>query len=352
VLDGVVNSSGDVGCVVRTASHLPFGAPERESGGALCGVDTDHWYSFSGRELEKRHGVYYFSARYYNPYTATWLSVDGKYLFAQSLDNIDYYTFVANNPYIYIERDGQQYKWAISLYQRTNPVSWLALKVSYQQLEGWVSDVKAIPLNAAESKRNFTAMVAAVKRKDIRRGLSHYWKARQHGEATLEPVAIAVPGGGARSAATRTTTKVARTGAFRRAGRRLSRRWKRWRGRRKRIRRRRRRRRRSGKDKVKKEPYSNVKDHPSVGPKKDFTQAQKRKYKAANRKRNKGRLLDDETGEALVDPKQSRSGVTPPGNEAHVDHYVPKSKGGSNSSRNARVRARRHNLKKSDKMPE
>ncbi|MGA2278901.1 MAG: HNH endonuclease signature motif containing protein [Verrucomicrobiota bacterium] len=40
--------------------------------------------------------------------------------------------------------------------------------------------------------------------------------------------------------------------------------------------------------------------------------------------------------------------MTPPANEAHVDHITPKAKGGSNSYKNAQVLTREENLKKSD----
>jgi hypothetical protein len=98
-------------------------------------------------------------------------------------------------------------------------------------------------------------------------------------------------------------------------------------------------------------PYGHLKDHPSVGPGKDFTQAQKRKIREENRKRNGGILLDDETGEELVEPQQSVKGVTPPDNEAQIDHNWPKSKDGSNSYNNARVRSRANNIAKSDSDP-
>ena len=63
-------------------------------------------------------------------------------------------------------------------------------------------------------------------------------------------------------------------------------------------------------------------------------------------------IRDDRTGEALVRPQRHEKGVRPPDNEAHVDHVVPKSKGGENSFSNAEVRSRAGNLAKGDKMPE
>ena len=95
-------------------------------------------------------------------------------------------------------------------------------------------------------------------------------------------------------------------------------------------------------------PYSHLEDHPSVGPGKDFTQAQKRNILNANRERNGGVLRSDESGTQAVAPQQSKKGIAPPSNEAHVDHIVPKSQGGPNSYKNAQVLTRQENLKKSD----
>lgn len=92
--------------------------------------------------------------------------------------------------------------------------------------------------------------------------------------------------------------------------------------------------------------YSGIPDHPSVGPEKPFTQAQKRKILAENRANNDGVIRSDQSGAQAVQPQQHTRGVTPPGNEAHVDHIKPRSKGGSNSSSNAQVLTREENLRK------
>jgi RHS repeat-associated protein len=96
-------------------------------------------------------------------------------------------------------------------------------------------------------------------------------------------------------------------------------------------------------------PYDQIDPDFAGKPGADFTRTQKRKYKAENRRRNEGKLLDDESGEELVETKKSVKGVTPPRNEVQIDHYHPKSKGGPNASWNARVRARWANREKSDR---
>jgi 5-methylcytosine-specific restriction endonuclease McrA len=79
-----------------------------------------------------------------------------------------------------------------------------------------------------------------------------------------------------------------------------------------------------------------------------FTQAQKQMILEANRQRNGGFIRSDRSGEILVPPTRHVPNVSPPINEAHIDHIMPRSKGGANSFDNAQVLSRTENLKKSD----
>ncbi|HID69173.1 MAG TPA: HNH endonuclease [Desulfobacterales bacterium] len=92
-----------------------------------------------------------------------------------------------------------------------------------------------------------------------------------------------------------------------------------------------------------------MEDHPSVGPSKPFTQAQKRNILTENKAKNNGVIRSDLSGARAVQAQQHTKGVTPPPNDAHIDHIVPRSKGGTNSYSNAQVLTREENLKKGTK---
>ena len=94
--------------------------------------------------------------------------------------------------------------------------------------------------------------------------------------------------------------------------------------------------------------YSALKNPRGAGPGKAVTTSQKQKMYDLNRQQNGGVLRDDATGEELVQPQKSASGVTPPANEAQIDHIQPVSKGGTNAYDNLQVRSRAANRAKSD----
>jgi hypothetical protein len=93
---------------------------------------------------------------------------------------------------------------------------------------------------------------------------------------------------------------------------------------------------------------SSLRNPRSAGPGKKVTADQKAAIYARNRQQNAGLLRDDVTGEVLVEPQKSVSGVTPPQNEAQIDHIQPRSKGGSNEYDNLQVASRKANRAKSD----
>ncbi|WP_329601776.1 HNH endonuclease family protein [Paraburkholderia antibiotica] len=102
-------------------------------------------------------------------------------------------------------------------------------------------------------------------------------------------------------------------------------------------------------------PYSNLTDSSSVGAGKNFTKTQKNNIYEQNMANNGGVLRSDVDGTELVMPSKSQSGVTPPSNEAQIDHIVPKNPAdpnttqGTNSYSNAQVLSRTQNRQKSNK---
>jgi hypothetical protein len=81
------------------------------------------------------------------------------------------------------------------------------------------------------------------------------------------------------------------------------------------------------------------------------TPRQVKEMKRLNREHNGGVLRDDVTGELMQDSSKSTRGVTPPTNEAQVDHIIPQSRGGTRSSSNLELRTRKNNRDKSNKLP-
>ena len=98
--------------------------------------------------------------------------------------------------------------------------------------------------------------------------------------------------------------------------------------------------------------YSNLEDSKFVGPEKDYTRAQKKTIINENKRRNGGVIVDDYDGQKLDKAVQSKKGIKANMNQAEVHHHEPKSLGGSNSYKNARVTSKRNNLKKGNKPPD
>jgi RHS repeat-associated protein len=78
------------------------------------------------------------------------------------------------------------------------------------------------------------------------------------------------------------------------------------------------------------------------------TPRQVREMKRLNREHNDGLLRSDMDGTILVDSKKSMRGVTPPSNEAQIDHILSVDKGGTRTSTNLQILSRKQNRDKSN----
>ena len=80
--------------------NLPFGETMAEQLGSNY-YNTP--YKFNGKELDEETGLYYYGARYYDPRTSIWLSVDP---LAEKYPNTSPYTYCNNNPINMIDPTG------------------------------------------------------------------------------------------------------------------------------------------------------------------------------------------------------------------------------------------------------
>ena len=74
-----------------------------------------------------------------------------------------------------------------------------------------------------------------------------------------------------------------------------------------------------------------------------------RAVREQNKADNDGKMICGRCGVETIEPKRHEKGVSPPDNEAHVDHIIAKSNGGSGTVENGQVLCRLCNLEKSNK---
>ncbi|MDR2206275.1 MAG: RHS repeat-associated core domain-containing protein [Flavobacteriaceae bacterium] len=89
------------GTATNWYEYMPFGEMlmEQTSG------DYDNVYKYNGKELDESTGLYYYGARYYDPRTSIWLSVDP---LAEKYPNIGAYVYTMNNPIKFVDPTGME----------------------------------------------------------------------------------------------------------------------------------------------------------------------------------------------------------------------------------------------------
>jgi RHS repeat-associated protein len=114
----------NTGAIVESTGYLPYGATDEGwdiTSGSHANFTAD--YRFTGKEQDQQLGIYYFGARYYNPYLGRWLSPEPMALHLktwlietvseESIDryfrrpqNLNMYSYSLNNPLVQIDVDG------------------------------------------------------------------------------------------------------------------------------------------------------------------------------------------------------------------------------------------------------
>jgi len=98
------------GNVAQHIEYIPFGEVFVEE-------KNNSWstpYKFNAKELDEETGLYYYGARYYDPKTSVWLSVDP---LAEKYPNVDSYVYCHNNPVNMIDPDGRSDSPSLGIYK-------------------------------------------------------------------------------------------------------------------------------------------------------------------------------------------------------------------------------------------
>ncbi|WP_339495143.1 RHS repeat-associated core domain-containing protein [Pseudomonas sp. RA_105y_Pfl2_P56] len=88
--------------VISHEGYYPFGATAWMATRSAIEVSYK-FIRYSGKEMDAS-GFYYYGARYYAPWVQRWISADP----AGDVQGLNLYTFVSNNPMIYVDPDGQK----------------------------------------------------------------------------------------------------------------------------------------------------------------------------------------------------------------------------------------------------
>ncbi len=87
--------------VIWNQNYLPFGEPHGGSG------VVENSRQYTGKEFEEETGLYYYGARYYHSGLGRFMSVDPAPADPTDPQSWNRYAYVLNNPYKYIDPDGQ-----------------------------------------------------------------------------------------------------------------------------------------------------------------------------------------------------------------------------------------------------
>ena len=336
----ITNLDGEV---VQHIEYVPFGEVFIEERNSVWNTP----YLFNAKEFDEETGLYYYGARYYDPRVSLWISVDP---IAENISSISAYCYCFNNPIKLSDQNGEI------------PILPLIIKAGANAAADWFMQTAMNYYFNPKTAGNWAASASDVSKWQIARsGLEGLlpWKTpggrlgraavSAIGDVTVnylsdvsgytlnqavEDFAVGfigdLAGGGLGELVSKYGSKAVARGLSKlgfddkKIEELITGKGTTWRG---------------------ATDYSDLVDHPSVGSGKNFTANQKNNLRAKNLEHNNGHLRSDEDGTFLVSPQQGGSNPL----QAEVDHIVPRSKGGSNSYRNARVISKQQNNKKGNK---
>ena len=335
----ITNLEGEV---VQHIEYVPFGEVFVEERNNIWNTP----YLFNAKEFDEETGLYYYGARYYDPRVSLWISVDPQ---AERTSAVSSYSYCFNNPIKLIDQDGEIPALALIIKAGANAAAdwfmqtamnyyfnpetagnWSAsasnvdgLQIARSSIEGLIpwkvpggkmgraalSAIGDVTLNFARNIGDYSTKKAV---QDFAAGFISYLAGDGIGELISKYGVKAVARGLSQIGFDDKKIEMFITGAGTT-----------WKG---------------------KVDYSVIPDSPSVGPGKLFTANKKAKIRDLNMQKNNGYLRSDLDGTFLTIP--TRGGNL--GSQAEVDHIIPRSKGGSNSTRNAQVLSKKQNGQKSN----
>jgi RHS repeat-associated protein len=93
------------GNMLETTDYMPFGA-QRDNSGPYPNITH---YRFTGQELDVESGLYNYNARLYDPVIGRFISADVIVPNPFDPQDLNRYTYVRNNPLIYVDPSGHHY---------------------------------------------------------------------------------------------------------------------------------------------------------------------------------------------------------------------------------------------------
>jgi len=99
------------GGIVQHLEYVPFGEVFIDERAATSTWSTP--YKFNAKELDEETGLYYYGARYYDPRTSVWISVDP---LAEKNPDVGSYVYCEDNPVVFVDPDGRVVKSHVTVF--------------------------------------------------------------------------------------------------------------------------------------------------------------------------------------------------------------------------------------------